>query len=62
MACLAQFDSLPPSIQVCVQQTTLDLLAKGYDVHILADACSSRTQVDRIFALEVSLLLFSFHS
>ena len=40
--------------QVCIQQTTLDLLKRGYDVHVVADACSSRSQVDRMFALEVS--------
>ncbi|KAL5469419.1 hypothetical protein EMCRGX_G030672 [Ephydatia muelleri] len=38
--------------QVCVQQTTLDLLGRGYDVHIVADGVSSRSQVDRMFALE----------
>ncbi|XP_077993695.1 isochorismatase domain-containing protein 1-like [Glandiceps talaboti] len=37
---------------VCVQQTTLDLLAKGIDVHVVADACSSRSQMDRLFAYE----------
>ena len=39
--------------QVCVQQTTLDLLSRGFDVHVIADGCSSRSQVDRLFALEV---------
>ena len=39
---------------MCVQQTALDLLGKGYEVHVLADAVSSRCQVDRIFALEVN--------
>ena len=39
--------------QVCVQQTTLDLLSRGLDVHIVADGCSSRSQVDRLFALDV---------
>ncbi|XP_041466553.1 isochorismatase domain-containing protein 2-like [Lytechinus variegatus] len=38
--------------QVCVQQTTLDLLAKGYEVHVIADACSSRSLVDRMYAIE----------
>ncbi|WP_411025451.1 isochorismatase family protein [Salmonella sp. s55004] len=38
--------------QVCVQQTTLDLLERGIDVHIIADACSSRSMVDRMFAFE----------
>ena len=36
-----------------MQQTTLDLLGRGYDVHIVADGVSSRSQVDRMFALEV---------
>ncbi|XP_033624673.1 isochorismatase domain-containing protein 1-like [Asterias rubens] len=35
---------------VCVQQTALDLLAKGLDVHVVADACSSRSMMDRQFA------------
>ena len=38
--------------QVCVQQTALDLLGNGFDVHVIADGVSSRTQVDRLFALE----------
>ncbi|XP_022286356.1 isochorismatase domain-containing protein 1-like [Crassostrea virginica] len=37
---------------VCVQQTVIDLLERGYEVHIVADACSSRTQMDRTFAFE----------
>lgn len=37
---------------VCVQQTAIDLLSNGYAVHIIADACSSRSQTDRVFALE----------
>jgi len=43
---------LTAQTQVCVQQTALDLINWGYDVHVLADAVSSRSQVDRIFALE----------
>lgn len=38
---------------MCVQQTALDLLDRGFDVHVLADGASSRSQVDRLFALEV---------
>ncbi|CAH1788071.1 unnamed protein product [Owenia fusiformis] len=37
---------------VCVQQTALDLLSLGYDVHVVADAVSSRSQMDRQFAFE----------
>ncbi|XP_071493131.1 isochorismatase domain-containing protein 1-like [Diadema antillarum] len=37
---------------VCIQQTALDLLAKGFDVHIVADAVSARSMMDRQFAYE----------
>jgi len=37
---------------VCVQQTALDLLAKGYDVHVVVDATSSQSPLDREVALE----------
>jgi len=39
---------------VCIQQTALDLLANGYRVFVVADACSSRGTVER--ALAYSLL------
>ncbi|XP_014352597.1 isochorismatase domain-containing protein 2 isoform X2 [Latimeria chalumnae] len=37
--------------QACIMSTALDLLERGLDVHVVADACSSRSQVDRLFAL-----------
>ncbi|XP_078062835.1 isochorismatase domain-containing protein 2 isoform X2 [Mustelus asterias] len=37
--------------QACIMSTALDLLEKGLDVHVVADACSSRSQVDRLMAL-----------
>ncbi|XP_067839358.1 isochorismatase domain-containing protein 1 [Heptranchias perlo] len=37
---------------VCVQQTALDLIGRGLEVHIVADATSSRSMMDRMFALE----------
>uniref|UniRef100_T1JBN4 Serine racemase n=1 Tax=Strigamia maritima TaxID=126957 RepID=T1JBN4_STRMM len=32
---------------VCVQNTVLHLLEKGYDAHVIVDGCSSRNLVDR---------------
>lgn len=36
---------------VCVQQTALDLLQRGFEVFVAADAVASRSAVDREFAL-----------
>lgn len=40
---------------VCMLQTCLDLLDKGYDVHVVADAVSSSTSFNRTMSLEVRL-------
>jgi nicotinamidase-related amidase len=37
---------------VCVEQTALDLLAAGYQVHVAADAVRSRKKQDWAFSLE----------
>ncbi|KAG9353801.1 hypothetical protein JZ751_011925 [Albula glossodonta] len=45
---------------VCIQQTALDLIGRGLDVHIVADATSSRSMMDRMFALEVNFGMAAF--
>lgn len=37
--------------QACILNTALDLLDRGLQVHVVADACSSRSLVDRLVAL-----------
>ena len=37
---------------MCVQQTALDLLENNYEVHIIADATSSRTMTERLMGFE----------
>ncbi len=37
---------------VCILATCQDLLRKGFKVHVVSDACSSRSATDRHFALE----------
>mmetsp|Transcript_4176 Transcript_4176/g.6424 ORF Transcript_4176/g.6424 Transcript_4176/m.6424 type:complete len:232 (-) Transcript_4176:253-948(-) len=37
---------------VCLQQTCLDLLEQGHDVHIIADGVSSQQKIDRDIALK----------
>ncbi|XP_074661430.1 isochorismatase domain-containing protein 2-like isoform X1 [Tubulanus polymorphus] len=38
--------------QACIQQTALDLLENNYQVHIVVDASSSRSLVDRKYAFD----------
>jgi nicotinamidase-related amidase len=33
--------------QICMRQTALDLIERGYDVHIVIDCCSSMNHHDR---------------
>lgn len=47
---------------VCVQQTVLDLHARGIEVHVVADATSSRTLVDRHLAYNRFVRLGAFVS
>jgi len=37
---------------VCVLQTVLGLMESGYDVHVIADAVTSRTERNRNLALD----------
>lgn len=39
----------------CIEQTAITLRAKGLNIHVIADACTSRSIEDRLLALEVSL-------
>ncbi len=38
---------------VCVYQTVMDLLASGYEIHVLADAVSSRTLTNKEIGLNM---------
>lgn len=38
--------------QACIYHTTLDLIDRGFEVHIPVDCASSRSMTDRRFALE----------
>jgi nicotinamidase-related amidase len=37
---------------VCVYQTAMEMVKVGYEVQVVADACSSRTPVNRTFGFE----------
>lgn len=39
----------------CIEQTAVELRGKGLNVHVVADACSSRSVEDRLLAFEVIL-------
>lgn len=38
---------------MCVEQTAAELCSRGLQVHVAADACTSRSQEDRLLAFEV---------
>ncbi len=53
------YTALSTQTHICILQTALDLSARGYAVHVVADAVASRNQIDRHFAFEVCpFLLF----
>uniref|UniRef100_T1J0E0 Isochorismatase domain-containing protein 1 n=1 Tax=Strigamia maritima TaxID=126957 RepID=T1J0E0_STRMM len=37
---------------VCIEQTAMDLISRGLQVHVVADATSSRTKQDRLLAFQ----------
>ncbi|KZC07118.1 PREDICTED: isochorismatase domain-containing protein 2-like [Dufourea novaeangliae] len=37
---------------VCIESTAIDLRVSGYEVHVVADCCTTRTQEDRLLAFE----------
>lgn len=43
---------------ICVENTAIDFRRNGYEVHTVADCCVSRTQEDRLLALEVIVTIF----
>lgn len=46
---------------MCVEQSAAELCALGIQVHVVADATTSRTQEDRLLAFQVQFqYLFSF--
>jgi nicotinamidase-related amidase len=39
---------------VCIENTAIDLKKNGFEVHTVADCCSSRTKEEKLLALEVA--------
>ena len=37
---------------VCIHATAMDFIERGFAVHVLVDCCSSRTTMDRMYALD----------
>ncbi|XP_055093682.1 isochorismatase domain-containing protein 2 isoform X4 [Symphalangus syndactylus] len=48
---IAYFPQIVSVAARMLRNTTLDLLDRGLQVHVVVDACSSRSQVDRLVAL-----------
>ncbi|XP_012890030.1 PREDICTED: isochorismatase domain-containing protein 2, mitochondrial isoform X2 [Dipodomys ordii] len=48
---VAYFSQIVSVAARMLRQTALDLLDRGLQVHVVVDACSSRSQVDRLVAL-----------
>ncbi|XP_027950809.1 isochorismatase domain-containing protein 2 isoform X10 [Zalophus californianus] len=48
---IAYFPEIVSVAARMLKNTTLDLLDRGLQVHVVVDACSSRSQVDRLVAL-----------
>ncbi|XP_075797852.1 isochorismatase domain-containing protein 2A isoform X2 [Microtus pennsylvanicus] len=49
--CFSMVPTLQKELDGRPQNTALDLLERGLQVHVVVDACSSRSQVDRLVAM-----------
>lgn len=41
----------------CIRHTAIDLIDQGFNVHVVVDACSSRTMVDRYELIGLSIVI-----